>query len=120
MSKDLFDMDMSGLISGLGQLDRKVEFALDSFCERAAQGLEDYAKRNRKWTDRTGNARQRLSGKTFKVAKGRRIELSHGVDYGIWLEMANERKFAIIEPSIEKYGTEQIMPGFEKFMENKI
>lgn len=120
MAKDMFDMDLSGLISGLNQLDRKTEFALDEFCERAAQGLEDYAKRNRKWTDRTGEARRRLTGKTFKVKKGRRIELSHGVDYGIWLEMANERKFAIIEPSIEQYGTKQIMPGFEKFMENKI
>lgn len=120
MASKGLSFNMSGLQTGLELLDRKMEFALDRYCERAAEGLAGYAKQHRRWKDRTHDARDRLSGRTYKVSKGRRIELAHGVNYGIWLEMAHERKYAIIEESIEKYGTQQIMPGFQKFIGKEV
>jgi hypothetical protein len=37
-----------------------------------------------------------------------RIVLSHGVDYGIWLELAKEKKNAIIAPTVRKFAPEII------------
>ncbi len=73
----------------------------DAFCQR----LQDDARRNAKWKDRTGNARSGLFAIAEKAAKDCvSIYLSHGytVDYGVWLELANGGKYAIIMPTLEK------------------
>lgn len=51
-----------------------------------------------RWTDRTGAARSGLvaipiHGRTFEE-----IYMSYSVTYGIWLEIAHDRKYAIITP----------------------
>ena len=33
-----------------------------------------------------------------------RITLAHGVDYGIWLELAHEKNYAIIAPTVREEG----------------
>ena len=33
-----------------------------------------------------------------------RITLSHGVSYGIWLELANEKNYAIVAPTVRDEG----------------
>lgn len=82
-----------------------------------AKKLEGYAKQNAPWTDRTGRARQSLNASVSTIPNGYRITLAHGVDYGLWLELAHERRFAIVMPAIEKKGGE-IVKSFQNFMEN--
>ena len=48
---------------------------------------------------------------------GYRITLAHGVDYGIWLELAHEKKYAIIPETIRVVGDGEILPGFERLIE---
>lgn len=120
MAKNGFTMNLDSLFEKISEFDEKFEFALTKYCEAAAEGLAGYAKEHRKWKDRTGDARKRLSGKTYKIPKGRRIELSHGVWYGIWLELANEKKYAVIKPSIRRYGNDHIIPGFNNFFDKKM
>ena len=46
------------------------------------------------------------------------MTLAHGKDYGIWLELANEKNFAIIEPTLRYSGpevVEELQGIFEKF-----
>ena len=71
---------------------------------------ESYMKDNRPWQDRTGNARAGLYGKVSRSTKGYRqtIELGHSVYYGVYLEYAMERRFAIIEPTIRIKGPEVV------------
>ena len=85
--------------------------------ESGAQKMEQYAKKNRKWTDRTGRARQSLNGSAFRIDNGYRIQIAHGVYYGVYLEYAHERKYAILERTITKVGMEQIMPAFHNFLD---
>ena len=33
-----------------------------------------------------------------------RITLAHGVEYGIWLELAHEKNYAIIAPTVREEG----------------
>ena len=43
--------------------------------------------------------------------------IAHGVYYGVYLEYAHERKYAILERTITKVGMEQIMPAFHNFLD---
>lgn len=112
-----FRLDISGMITGLANFESASDKAIRVYAEQGALQLQNFARENRKWTDRTGHARQRLQGYVGKIPNGYRITLAHGVDYGIWLELANEKRFAIIPPSIEYVGTFEIMPGFERLLE---
>lgn len=109
--------DLSGMISGLADCESKADIAIRMLAEQGALQLQNSARENRKWTDRTGHARQRLTGYVGKIPEGYRITLAHGVDYGIWLELAHEKRFAIIPRTIEYVGTFEIMPGFQRLIE---
>lgn len=112
-----FKFDASGLLRGLERFESKSDEAFSAYAQTSALKLQNYAKKHRKWTDRTGHARQRLTGKSYPVSKGYELSLSHGVDYGIWLELAHEKRFAIIDPTINYVGTQEIMPGFQRLLE---
>lgn len=109
--------DLSGMISGLADCESKADMAIRMLAEQGAIQLQNFARENRKWTDRTGHARQRMHGYVGDIPEGYRVTLAHGVDYGIWLELAHEKRFAIIPQAIEYVGTFEIMPGFEHLIE---
>lgn len=68
-----------------------------------SQRLTNYAKQNAKWEDRTGNARQALYS-VVEDANGRvTIYLSHGMDYGVYLELLHQGRFAIILATLEAH-----------------
>ena len=56
-------------------------------------------------------ARKSLNATTEKRDNGIRITLAHGVDYGLWLELAHEKRFAIVKPTIELRGNE-VLKGY--------
>lgn len=101
-----FKINTSGIETGLGDLMKLASIKM--YAETQAKKLEGYTKEHRPWTDRTGDARKRLTGYVTTTPKGFRINLAHGVDYGIWLELAMEKRFAILEPTIRLEGPEVI------------
>jgi hypothetical protein len=59
---------------------------------------------NRPWTDQTNQAKARLHTSVSQPNPNIvRITLAHGVNYGIWLELANEKKYAILAPTVNKF-----------------
>lgn len=112
-----FKFDISGMVSGLANFESSTDKAVRVYAEQGALQLQNFARENRRWTDRTGHARQRLHGYVGSIPEGYRITLAHGVDYGLWLELANEKRFAIIPQAIAYVGTFEIMPGFERLIE---
>lgn len=109
--------DLSSLAKGLTKIETKAGLALMKYAESSAAKLESNAKSNARWTDRTGDARRRLKGDVLTVQNGYKLRLAHGVDYGKWLELAHERRYAIIEETIRFVGTFEIMPGLDKLLE---
>lgn len=109
--------DMSGLLKGMSEVESKAETAIRMYADNSALQLQNYAREHRPWTDRTGQARQRLSGYSEHISNGYKICLAHGVDYGLWLELAHEKRFSIIPYSIQYVGSHTIMPGFERLIE---
>jgi hypothetical protein len=108
--------DTSDLEKGIELFEGRVDAAIRMYGDTSAKKLESYAKRNRKWTDRTADARNRLKGSVYKVTKGYQLELAHGVDYGIWLELANEKNYAIIEPTI-RLKSPEILRGLNRLFD---
>lgn len=111
-----FKLDPSNLLEGLTKFEDKADAAIWAYAETSAQKLQGYARANRPWTDRTGHARQRLTCDVTKQSSVYKLTLSHGVDYGIWLELAHEKRFAIIQPTILA-NSNDIMRGFENLLE---
>lgn len=56
------------------------------------------------WTDRTGNARQSIDIADLSNQQEIRFLLIIGVEYGIWLELANQGKYRIIGPTVDATG----------------
>lgn len=66
---------------------------------------ENWMKTNAPWTDRTTNARNGLSARYVGSARGvHTMVLFHTVDYGIWLEVAHEGNYQIINPALQEWG----------------
>lgn len=110
-----FNLDFGDLVGGLDLFNSRAEAAMALYVETAALTLQDYMRDKAPWTDRTGHARQRLTATASKVAKGYRIALAQGVDYGVFLELAHEKRFAIIQPTITEKGPD-VMKGFQNLI----
>lgn len=81
------------------------EKAIEEILEIAAEAVEEYAKSNAPWEDQSGAARDGLTAEyrdqgLFKHS----IVLYHTVDYGVWLEIRWNGRYAIIVPTIEHMG----------------
>lgn len=101
MADSNFIVDLSRLELTKKLSDEAIKKRLLVYANASAPIFEGYAKQNRPWTDRTGDARKRLKCTAKAIDEGVEISLSHGVDYGLWLELAHEQNYAILKPTIE-------------------
>ena len=112
-----FKFDAYKLAKKLGSMENKFDMAVSALADQGALAMQNSAKSNARWQDRTGAARQRLKGDSQAVSNGYRIRLAHGVDYGIWLELANEKRYAIIDETVRHVGDSEVMPAFQNLMD---
>lgn len=93
-----------GLREGVIRFESEFMNALSTYVDSAAIGLENAMKEKKyatqPWVDRTNMARTSLSAKPSQTLIGFVIKLSHGVEYGVYLELAHEQKYAVIKPTI--------------------
>lgn len=107
--------DSSDLDLGLDNFEKKASAAMLMLAETGALDLQGYAQKQAPWTDRTGAARQRLKGSTDQADESILIIIAHGVEYGIFLELCNEKRFAIVPKSLSAVGP-KIIKSFEKLL----
>ena len=99
------DYNSSNLNKSLDKMSTKLGAVLLMYAATKASEIQFKMKMNRPWTDRTTLAKTMLNAKVSQPDKNTiRITLSHGVDYGIWLELAHEKNYAIIAPTIQEEG----------------
>jgi len=94
--------DLGRAISEMGE--RVSNQALVQVLEREAQAIEGEMKRNAPWTDRTGQARRTLKATVETTGRATTLSLSHGVEYGKWLELAHGGRWAIVGPTTMQAG----------------
>ncbi len=96
-----FKLDMSNIAKNMLEKQAKTIAALALYGDSVAKDMEAYAKTNRPWTDRSSSARDRLKGDSQTMGTMVRCSISHGVDYGIYLEMCNEGRYRVLKPTID-------------------
>lgn len=89
---------------GFEEYTRAVEEALRQLVESYRPRIEAWMKANAPWTDRTGNARQGLHTEVEALTNGIALYLMHSMDYGVFLEWANQGTFAILTPALDVFG----------------
>ena len=97
----------SALAQAVERYGDRVLTAVAAVAQYAATQMQNDAKANAPWTDRTGNARTGLFG-TSEADFARKvvtIYLSQGtaIDYGIWLELANSGRYAVVMRTMEAH-----------------
>lgn len=110
-----FKFDANKLVKGIAEREIKSKAALGLYADTVAKQMETHAKSNKPWVDRTGRAKQSLNSSWKWVGDVARVELSHGVDYGIYLELCNEKRYAIIKPTIDLISP-QVIKGLNKIL----
>ena len=99
------DYQASTLNKGLEKMSVKLGAVVLMYSATKAAELQSKMKLNRPWTDRTGMAKATLSAKVSRPSETIiRITLAHGVQYGIWLELAHGKNYAIVAPTIREEG----------------
>ncbi|MCK9570852.1 hypothetical protein M0R72_18020 [Candidatus Pacearchaeota archaeon] len=96
---------MRGIAGVMGNLVKEVtrtKVALAAYgTMEGAPKLENYAKMHAPWGDRSGNARKGLKGGCYAKGDKIMIYIAHQVDYGVYLELAHDCKYAILDPTID-------------------
>lgn len=90
----------------------KLRAGINLYGETASKKLEGTAKSKAPWTDRTGNARNSIQGRFYWEGKSPTIELSGNVDYFVYLELAHEKRNAVLVPTMESEGP-SVLEGYK-------
>lgn len=89
------------LADNIGRHADRLEAGVVAAADLHAQRAQNYARQNRRWTDRTGNARNGLRAFVeHNRGKGVTIYLTTQMGYGVNLELKSGGKLAIILPTI--------------------
>lgn len=121
-----FDWNGQDMERKLAAAQTKAFFYLSKTTAYYSLRAEGQAKKGAPWTDRTGNARSGLVG-TYAAERGAsggsfEINLSHSVDYGIFLEtrtFPKAGKLAIIAPTLfgQQSVEQQYMNAVQKVLD---
>lgn len=105
--------DLGRAISELGE--RVVYSALVDYLNRHAAEIVEEMRRNAPWTDRTGEARRKLVAEVETNGATVSLYLAHGVPYGVFLEVRNGGRYAIVGPTVMRTGP-RVMQGLKGLM----
>lgn len=109
MDFEIESRSVDEVVSHINKFDERLRAGLLIITKQVAKLMENWAKDNAKWTDRTGNARKGLKASAkWEDYINLVVSMSHKVDYGPMLELAYAKKYAVLEPALQKYKNEFI------------
>lgn len=96
-------------------VEQKMRAAIGVYADTAAKKMEGEAKKNAPWTDRTTNSRNSIQGDFNWQGNKAIIALSGNVDYFVYLELAMEKRYSILKPTIDRNAPE-IIRGYQRLV----
>lgn len=106
-SRSSFRWTSDNLTTNLRNATPRIHTAIWSAMEYQAMRSRNFMRSNASWTDRTANARNGLDAiPSREGTNGYVITLTHGVPYGIWLEVRWSGRYGIIPESVRQGGQE--------------
>ena len=115
MSGCSISFDTKTVLGKLNSMKQKSRTSLQIIANSAVKAMEKYAKANARWENRTGDARKLLKGSTRWEEDALIAAISHNVDYGMWLELCNEKKYAILEESLNSQA-QNLLDAYQRFL----
>lgn len=83
----------------------KANMAIRAGAVACAEDLEQWMKNNAPWEDRTGDARAGLTAEAHHQGFRQEILIYHTAEYGVWLEVRWNGRYAIIQPALDHFST---------------
>lgn len=108
-------VNVSDVLNNLSGIQTRIQAAAKVYGDTAAAQLEAEAKSNAPWNDITGNSRQTIQGDCQMLGNVARISISGFTPQFKFLELAHEKKWAILNPTIMKNAS-KIAEGFKKII----
>ena len=109
-------IDIGDALAGLSDYGNAAAACIAREGASAAARLEDFAKVNRPWTDRTGNARRTLEGVAgFSGARGKKpggvfsVGIEGHMPYSVFLELGFDGRFAILAPTVRHFAPDVLL-----------
>lgn len=100
MSGIVWSRPPSALVADIEAYGRRIQAAIGAAGQLLAAKLQAFAQAHAPWTDRTGQARQGLTGLALVAADMVHVYLFHRSDHGKWLEIARGGPYRIIVPTL--------------------
>ncbi len=108
MAKITVDFDAKELKKKVASFHKEVNNRIATTMAYEAGYTTGWLKQNAPWTDDTGAARTGIMAMSMSSGTRHEILMAYSVYYGIWLEVANSGKYAVITPAMRIVG-EKIM-----------
>lgn len=110
--------EITNLIERAQAYDDKCFNALTAYGKISAKSLENKAKKNAKWIDRTGQARKSIKGDSERTGENITITLEgyatqDDKEYFQYLELYHQKKNAILKPTIDD-NYDEVLKGYIK------
>lgn len=96
------EMNTQQLHQQLREMQLKSLYAMEMQAHTSAKVLEADARIHAPWTDRSGAARNTISGRAQRSGAVFTITLSGNVRHLVYLELAHERKWAAMWPAMQR------------------
>ena len=119
MAKITVDFDTKNLQRNVSDFGKDVNRKVAAVMDYNAGYTTGWLKKNAPWTDDTSAARTGLSTLPFHFGTQHELLMAYSVNYGIWLEVANSGKYAVITPALRIVG-QKIMGDMQKLIDSII
>lgn len=101
---------MRGIPHVMGNLVKEVtrtKVALAAYGQmQLAPRMQNWAQSNAPWHDISGEARAGLKGGSYIRGNKIMIYIAHSVFYGVYLELAMDKEYEILDPTIDHFKDE--------------
>jgi predicted peptidase len=109
---------LAEVLSNLGKWAEEKRAGCEGVARVTAVNAQNYARQNHPWINRTGHAQAGLNGGSFWESPSiLKTYLAHSMSYGVFLELANDRKYQILEESLNQY-KDSFYNGIKRIMEH--
>lgn len=103
------DIDISDALSGLSAFAGNSILCAEAVGRRASADMEAFAKLNRPWTDRTGNARRTISGVCRRDSSSLSVGVEGHMPYSVFLELGHGFRYSILAPTVHHFAPDVLL-----------
>ncbi|WP_096635820.1 hypothetical protein [Clostridium cochlearium] len=110
-----FKFDIESVLNGLSEFEMKSKAAIGVYADTAGKKLEDHAKKNAPWIDRTGLSRKTIEGGKQWEGDKCNIYVAGNTEQFPYLELAMDKQYSILNPTVNKLSPE-ILRGMNNLL----